>query len=73
MKTPVFLLKLQAFRIPALLKRGSNTGVFMWILKIFSNMYFEEHLQTATSEVILNQKWKIRKQVFYKKRFSNIY
>ena len=27
----LFLVKLQAFRVASLLKRGSNTGVFLWI------------------------------------------
>ena len=45
-----FLIKLQAFRAPALLKRDSNTGVFCEHWEIFKNTYFEEHLRTAASE-----------------------
>ena len=45
-----FLIKMQAFRAPALLKRDSNTGVFCEHWEIFKNTYFEEHLQTAASE-----------------------
>ena len=42
---------MQAFRAPALLKRDSNTGVFCEHWEIFKNTYFEEHLQTAASEI----------------------
>ena len=45
-----FLIKMQAFRAPALLKRDSNTGVFCEHWEIFKNTYFEEHLRTAASE-----------------------
>ena len=40
-----FLIKLQAFRPAILLKRDSNTGVFLCILRIF--IFFEKHLRTA--------------------------
>ena len=46
-----FLIKMQAFRAPALLKRDSNTGVFCKHWEIFKNTYFEEHLRTAASEI----------------------
>ena len=46
-----FLIKIQAFRAPALLKRDSNTGVFCEHWEIFKNTYFEEHLRTAASEI----------------------
>ena len=45
-----FLIKMQVFRAPALLKRDSNTGVFCEHWEIFKNTYFEEHLRTAASE-----------------------
>ena len=45
-----FSIKMQAFRPAALLKRDSNTWVFLRILRIFKNTYFEEHLWTAASE-----------------------
>ena len=45
-----FLIKMQAFRAPALLKWDSNTGVFCKHWEIFKNTYFEEHLQTAASD-----------------------
>ena len=31
--------------------RGFNTGVFLWICGICKNIYFEEHLGTATSVI----------------------
>ena len=40
----VFLIKLQAFKSTTLLKRDSNTGVFLWILR-----NFQEHLFYKTS------------------------
>ena len=45
-----FLIKMQAFRAPALLTRGSNAGVFCEHWEIFKNTCFEEHLQTAASD-----------------------
>ena len=45
-----FLMKMQAFRPAALLKRDSNTGVFCEHWESFKNTYFEEHLQTAASD-----------------------
>ena len=45
----LFLIKLQALRPATLLKRGSNTGVFLWNYKIFKKTYFEEHLRTVAS------------------------
>ena len=44
----LFLMKLQAFRPASLLKKGSNTGPFVCILRIF--IYFEKHLRTAASD-----------------------
>ena len=37
-------------------KNDSNIGVFLWILEIYKNTYFTEHLQTAGSvlQTILN-------------------
>ena len=35
----------------SLLKRNSNTGVFLLILPYFKKTYFEENLQTAASVV----------------------
>ena len=37
-----FLIKMQVFRAPALLKRDSNRGVFCEHWEIFKNTYFEE-------------------------------
>ena len=33
-----------------ILKRDSNTSVFLWNLRKFKNTYFEEHLRTTASE-----------------------
>ena len=63
-----FLIKMQAFRVPALLKRDSNAGVFCEHWEIFKNTYFEEHLRTAASESFTwffpaltnDRKWKRR-------------
>ena len=38
----LFLIKLQIFRLDS--KKDSNTGVLLWICKIFKNSFFEEHL-----------------------------
>ena len=54
-KTPVFLIKLRAFRPAALLNRGSNTGVGDYG-EVFKNNFIEEHLRTAASEVRISQK-----------------
>ena len=39
--------QLMHFIIATLLKRDSNTDVFLWILKNFQKTYFEEHLRMA--------------------------
>ena len=43
----LFSMKLQAWKPATLLKRDSNTFVFLWILQNLKNAYFEEQLQTA--------------------------
>ena len=43
-------VKLQAIRPATLLKRDSNTDVFLWILQNFYEQVFEEHLHMAASE-----------------------
>ena len=48
-----FLIKLQAWRSAILLKRDSNTGVFLWNWEIFKNTYFEEHLRTAAFVLLI--------------------
>ena len=40
----------ESFRPATLLKRDSNTNVFLWILQIFKNSYFDEHLLTTASD-----------------------
>ena len=40
-------MKLQAFKPATLLKRDSNTGAFLCILRIF--FYFEKYLRTTAS------------------------
>ena len=47
------LIDLQASRPAALLKRDSNTGVFLWILQMFQKMYIEENLGTITCAIPL--------------------
>ena len=32
------------------LKKDSNTGVFLWLLRNFKGTYFEKHLRTAASQ-----------------------
>ena len=52
-KIPVFkslFNQVAALQIPNFLKRGSNTGVFLWHCKIFKKVYFKENLLTAASE-----------------------
>ena len=44
-----FLIKLQALRPATLLKTDSSTGIFLWILRNFKNIYFGEHMRTAAS------------------------
>ena len=48
-KTLMLESKLQAVR-------DSNTGVFLWILRNFKSTYFEQHLRTAAS-IILMKLW----------------
>ena len=50
-----FLIKLQAWGPATLLKRDSNTGVSCKISKMFTNTYFEEHLQTTADQMICNK------------------
>ena len=44
---------MKAFRSATVLKRDSNTGIFLWICEIFKNTYFEEYLQTAASGTVI--------------------
>ena len=53
----LFLIKLQAFRLATLLKRDSNTGVFLCILRSF--IYLEKYLQTAASDYCFKRHVKI--------------
>ena len=41
----LFKVKLQAFRPSTLLKRDSDTGVFVWNFPNFHNIFFTEHLR----------------------------
>ena len=53
-KTPLpetLFNKVAGLRPGTLLKRDSNTGVFLWILRNFKNTYFEEHLSTGASSM----------------------
>ena len=41
----LFLIKLQVFRLPTILKRESNIGFFLWILQNFyEQLFIIEHL-----------------------------
>ena len=54
-----------AFRSATLLKRDSNTGVFLWFCEIFKNTYFQEILETSC-------RWKV--YLFINQRaFSQIF
>ena len=58
--------KLHAFRPATLLKRDSNTGVFLWFYKFFNDTYFEEHLRTIsrwTVYLCINQR--VLLQIFF--------
>ena len=48
-----FLIKLQGCRPAILLKRDSNTDFFLECYKICKNTYFEEHLRTAASVLLI--------------------
>ena len=50
----LFLIKLQAWRHATLLNE-TPTQVFSWeYCEIFKNIYFEEHLQTAAPDILVN-------------------
>ena len=62
----LFLIKLQAFTSATILKRDSNTGVFLWFCEIFKNIYFEEHLWTiCTWKVYLYINQRVLSQIFF--------
>ena len=42
--------KVAGWRAATLLETDSSTGIFMWILKIFGNTFFVDHLRTAASK-----------------------
>ena len=48
-----FLIKLHGCRPSILLKKGFNTDVFLECYEIFKNTYFEEHLRTAASVLLI--------------------
>ena len=48
----IFLIKLQGSRPATLLKRHSNTGVFLWNCKSFKNTFFYRTPLVAASEQI---------------------
>ena len=62
----LFLIKLQAFSLTALLKRDSNTDIFCEICEIFKNTYFEGHLRTTASKLLFREKphWLIKIRCF---------
>ena len=48
----LFLMKFQAFRSAALLKKDPTQVFVCEIFEIFKNTYFEEHLRTTASSTI---------------------
>ena len=60
----LFLIKLQVFRPATLLKRNSNTGVLLWNLQIFKNVYFEEYLWASAS--VVSSSWHLCWNLFIK-------
>ena len=53
----LFYNKVAGVRFATALKRGSGTGVFMWILRIFKNTFFIEHLWATASTTSSNGSW----------------
>ena len=49
----LFFSNVIALRLPTLLKRDSNTGIFRIILRNFQNTFFTEHLQATASARVL--------------------
>ena len=47
----LFFNKVTGLRPVILLKRDSGTGIFLRILWIFKNTYFEKHLRMGASEL----------------------
>ena len=74
----LFLIKLQIQRPEALLKRDSNTGVFLWNLRTFCEIYFWKNcVQKKRRGVNFNNcwdileflKWSADKKNFWNKQF----
>ena len=63
----MFLIKLQALRPAALLKKAPTQVFSCEYCEIFKSTYFGGHLRTAPSEIRMNQKLNLRNQVFWKK------
>ena len=59
----LFLIKLQVWKPATLLKRDSNTAIFLWNLEIFKNTYFEKNLRRAASASCLK---KLSHKIFFK-------
>ena len=53
----LFLIKLQAWKTATLLKRDSNTCVFLWILQIFRNSLFYRTPAVAASAHEFHPAW----------------
>ena len=51
----LFLIKLQGWRSATLLKRGSNTVVFLWILKKFFGFFIENHGDCSSRILYFNE------------------
>ena len=61
-----FLVMLQTFRPTTFIRRDSNIGIFLWVLRnfceYFKNTHFEKILQTASSVLIY---WVINSHLFF--------
>ena len=71
----LFLIKLEVWRSAVLLKRDSNTGVFLWNMRNFEeHLFFTEHsrwllLMDYQTDVFLKFFRKVSKTAVFKKRF----
>ena len=57
----LFSINLQAYKSATLLQTDSNTGLFLWILQNFKNLFFKGHLWTTASEL---HWFKVKEMIF---------
>ena len=74
----LFLIKWESFRPATLLKRGSNIGVFLWILQNFWEQQFRRTSESCS--VIKRNRWNViinfhvfMRKMYYKYAQSNSY